>query len=171
MKLISESELVSQQLDAIALREFARLIASYFNSDNGKREDWKRKALMTAQETGNFGAFVCAYRAFPALLEGLTDVAAVDLRPFTTLVSTLDPGLAERSGLRVKARSRTSSRDPLTRREHEILNLVRQGLSNREIARTLWITESTVKVHVRHVLAKMGVRSRSEAIAASIDSD
>jgi DNA-binding CsgD family transcriptional regulator/tetratricopeptide (TPR) repeat protein len=171
MKLISESELVSQQLDAIALREFARLIASYFNSDNGKREDWKQKALMTAQETGNFGAFVCAYRAFPTLLQGLTDVAAVDLRPFTTLVSTLDPGLAERSGLRVKARSRTSSSEPLTRREQEILNLVSQGLSNREIARTLWITESTVKVHVRHVLAKMGVRSRSEAIAASIDSD
>lgn len=171
LKLISDSELVSHQLDAIALREFARLIALYFNSDNGKREDLKRKALVTAQETGNFGAFVCAYRAFPTLLQGLADLTAVDLRPFTTLVSTLDPGLAERSGLRAKTRGRTTSREPLTRREREIMDLLRQGLSNREIARTLWITESTVKVHVRHVLAKMGVRSRSEAIAASNDSD
>lgn len=49
--------------------------------------------------------------------------------------------------------------------------LIAQGLTNREIARTLWISESTVKVHVRHVLAKMGARSRTEAIAASADTD
>lgn len=69
-----------------------------------------------------------------------------------------------------RRRSRTSN-EPLTRREREVMGLIAQGLTNREIARTLWISESTVKVHVRHVLAKMGARSRTEAIAASADTD
>jgi DNA-binding NarL/FixJ family response regulator len=60
---------------------------------------------------------------------------------------------------------------PLTRREQEVFGLMCQGLANREIARTLWISESTVKVHVHHVLAKMGVRSRTEAVATALESE
>jgi DNA-binding NarL/FixJ family response regulator len=59
----------------------------------------------------------------------------------------------------------------LTRREREVLDFIRQGLSNKEIARALWIAESTVKVHVHHVLEKMGVRSRTEAVAIPPDAD
>lgn len=128
------------------------------------------RALDMSLETGNFSAFVCAYRAFPRLLEGFNELASIDTRQFTGLVSTLDPGLAEKSGLSTKSRSRTS-KEPLTRREREVMGLIAQGLTNREIARTLWISESTVKAHVRHVLAKMGARSRTEAIAASADTD
>jgi DNA-binding NarL/FixJ family response regulator len=41
--------------------------------------------------------------------------------------------------------------------------LLCQGFSNAEIARALWIEESTAKVHVLHILRKLGVRSRTEA--------
>jgi DNA-binding NarL/FixJ family response regulator len=41
-----------------------------------------------------------------------------------------------------------------------------QGRTNREIGRSLFITESTTKVHVRHILEKLGVRSRVEAVRA-----
>ena len=51
----------------------------------------------------------------------------------------------------------------LTRREEEVLQLLARGRSNREIARTLSITESTVKVHVGHILQRIGVADRTAA--------
>jgi DNA-binding NarL/FixJ family response regulator len=51
----------------------------------------------------------------------------------------------------------------ISAREKEVLDLVAQGLKNREIAHKLFITEATVKVHVRHILEKLGVKSRTEA--------
>ncbi|WP_189114766.1 helix-turn-helix transcriptional regulator [Pilimelia terevasa] len=52
----------------------------------------------------------------------------------------------------------------LTRREREVLDLVRRGLRNRDIARTLHVTENTVEYHMRHLLAKFRARSRMEVI-------
>ena len=51
----------------------------------------------------------------------------------------------------------------LTPRERDILKLIAQGLPNKLIARKLTITESTVKVHVKHLLKKMKLKSRGEA--------
>jgi two-component system nitrate/nitrite response regulator NarL len=51
----------------------------------------------------------------------------------------------------------------LTRRELQILKYLAEGLSNKQIARKLDIAESTVKVHVKHLLRKLGFRSRVEA--------
>jgi DNA-binding NarL/FixJ family response regulator len=51
----------------------------------------------------------------------------------------------------------------LSRREEEVLDLIAQGFSNKDIAKTLYISEATVKVHVRHVLEKLGVHTRTEA--------
>ncbi|MFL5944365.1 MAG: LuxR C-terminal-related transcriptional regulator [Gaiellaceae bacterium] len=55
--------------------------------------------------------------------------------------------------------------DRLTRREHEILELVAGGLSNKEIARQLSIELSTAKNHVHHILEKLGVQQRADAAA------
>jgi DNA-binding NarL/FixJ family response regulator len=55
--------------------------------------------------------------------------------------------------------------DGLTRREVEVLRLVAGGLSNREIAATLFLTEATVKTHVNHVFAKTKSRDRAQAVA------
>jgi DNA-binding NarL/FixJ family response regulator len=80
------------------------------------------------------------------------------LRPLVTY----DPKLAEKAGLNQRA-ARIVPATPLTQREAEVLDLLRQGMSNREIAQTLWIAPSTAKVHVRHIFEKLGVRSRTEA--------
>lgn len=54
-------------------------------------------------------------------------------------------------------------RRPLTAREQAVLQLVAQGLPNREVAARLGITLGTVKVHMKRVLSKLGARSRTEA--------
>jgi len=65
--------------------------------------------------------------------------------------------------LRKGDNSKTSQLAKLTSREHEILKLVSKGLSNKLIARDLCISDGTVKVHVKHILKKLNLKSRVEA--------
>ncbi|HGN1543264.1 TPA: two-component system response regulator NarL [Proteus mirabilis] len=73
---------------------------------------------------------------------------------------TLTPILAQ--SLREDRSEGERDIDQLTPRERDILKLIAQGLSNKMIARKLDITESTVKVHVKHLLKKMKLKSRVE---------
>jgi DNA-binding NarL/FixJ family response regulator len=77
---------------------------------------------------------------------------------------------------RVLAAFGASTRPPLrapdssvTPRELEVLRLVGRGMANAEIARALFISEATVKAHLGHVLAKLGLRDRPAAIVYAFD--
>lgn len=59
--------------------------------------------------------------------------------------------------------------ETLSERELELLHLVSQGMSNQEIARQLYISPNTVKVHLRNVYAKLSVRSRTEAMRVALE--
>jgi DNA-binding CsgD family transcriptional regulator len=71
------------------------------------------------------------------------------------LLHTADAFLAD-------AAARTRAQDPLTAREREVIELVAQALPNREVARMLVLSERTVESHVRSILAKTGLTSRTE---------
>lgn len=73
------------------------------------------------------------------------------------------------SALRRPEKPTNNILESLTGRELEILKLIAKGLSNKLIARELQISDSTVKVHVKHVLKKMNLRSRVEAAVWAVN--
>ncbi|MEU0309992.1 response regulator transcription factor, partial [Streptomyces cyaneofuscatus] len=67
---------------------------------------------------------------------------------------------------RLMDRMRTPA-EALTRRELEVLQLVGEGLSNLQISKKLFLSQATVKSHLVHIYAKLGVDSRTSAVAAA----
>jgi DNA-binding NarL/FixJ family response regulator len=79
--------------------------------------------------------------------------------------SVLSPSVAGR----LMGSLRSPAKEPLSQRELEVLTLVAQGNSNREAATRLFISEATVKTHLLHAYAKLGVRDRAAAVAAAFE--
>lgn len=105
-------------------------------------------------------------------------LAAADLEPEGMVLKTSDPGLLTESMDAViagerwvdpeiaertrQAKARADSAPPLTPRERELIELVRQGLRNRDIAAELGVTEGTVKVYLHAIFDKLHVENRTE---------
>jgi len=66
-------------------------------------------------------------------------------------------------------RMRTPAAEMLSAREVEVLTLVAQGAANKEVARTLYISETTVKTHLSHIFTKLGVDDRTAAVTVALD--
>ena len=117
--------------------------------------------------------FVWAYRAYPDLLRTTFMNLRIKQRIASCLVSARDEPLATRYGIDLSniAPSQRPIGNELTRRERVVLHLVAEGLSNREVACKLFISEVTVKVHLRHIFKKLGVRNRTEAACHAVYSD
>jgi DNA-binding NarL/FixJ family response regulator len=75
--------------------------------------------------------------------------------------AVLSPSVATR----LMGRLRAPAKEPLSQRELEVLGLIAQGTTNREAARQLFISEATVKTHLLHIYAKLGVNDRAAAVA------
>jgi two-component system, NarL family, response regulator LiaR len=75
----------------------------------------------------------------------------------------LDPGVAARVVEAIAQRPGEEPAENLTPRERQVLDLIARGLPNKLIARELEVSEKTVKNHVSHVLAKLGVTDRTQA--------
>ena len=103
---------------------------------------------------GGLDLLVTAYRASPELLRVLLHAASDQQRLRSLIRKVRDIDLAEFVGYQVHVSG--DRRKTLTPREREVYELLIQGLTNREIAKLLFIEESTVKVHAHHIYDKLG---------------
>jgi ATP/maltotriose-dependent transcriptional regulator MalT len=145
----------------VEARVGAAAAAAIIVLDSGTSAEGQLDRLVDeVRETGCYDVLVTAYRARPALLSALAARREKLPALFTTVANARDQAIARRAGLAVRDLER---RRDLTRRETQVLALVAEGKSNREIAELLVISEATAKLHVRHILNKLGARSRTEA--------
>ena len=102
------------------------------------------------------------------LIEGVRVVAAGD--------ALLAPSVTRRliglfvTGAHIAERGHDDRLDTLTERELEVLGLVARGMSNAEIGAALRVADNTVKTHVAHLLAKLGLRDRVHAVIFAYES-
>ena len=97
-------------------------------------------------------------RAVRAAHEGDAYLSPAVTRMVLGMVTPVEPEARREAAERLAA---------LTVREADVVHLVAEGLSNAEIARHLVVSEATVKSHVNHLLAKIGARSRAQAVSTA----
>jgi DNA-binding NarL/FixJ family response regulator len=85
---------------------------------------------------------------------------------FVAQMSSIGPTLRNLASM--AARSGPAPIERLSERESEVLELVATGLSNKEIAKRLTVSEGTIKSHVSHIMAKLRLGNRSQAVAYAI---
>jgi DNA-binding NarL/FixJ family response regulator len=122
-------------------------------------------------------SFASDDQVIPAVQAGaagylLKDVEPTGLEAAIRLVhegeALLDPQIAGRVMEEVARPSPGSDLSSLTPREREVLRLLARGLSNRELAETLVVSEKTVKTHVSSILMKLGVHDRTQAALLAV---
>jgi ATP/maltotriose-dependent transcriptional regulator MalT len=143
-------------------RLLARWIAVLCAAMLGRIEEREiEQAYAKTMSDGALDTFVFTYRLHPAILSTLGQNPAHREHLSQLLVDTNDQTLARRHGLLRRGVPR--ERKMLTPRETQVYELLGEGRSNSEIARALFISEKTAKVHVRNVLRKLGVQNRTQA--------
>jgi ATP/maltotriose-dependent transcriptional regulator MalT len=157
---LSEALRLTSVVEVQTLAATAEAIRSLTTRNAGRT---CQSAFDLAARLETWDALICGVRAMPKLLEILAANPHNHRLLLKTFQRSRDEALLKRVGLRSSGPYGRAGR--LSRREREVIELVRQGLTNREIGRMLYISEATVKVHVRHVLEKLGARSRAEAVS------
>jgi LuxR family maltose regulon positive regulatory protein len=160
LDLARDARGASRGLEASALASTTEAIIALGTGNLSGATGCISKAIATEA----WDPILIAVRAVPDLGRHIATQRATAnwLRRILTLSS--DRTLARVIGLRVPRDAKP--KQDLTPRESEVHELLAQGLTNEEIARLLYISLSTTKVHVKHIYDKLGVRSRLEAARA-----
>jgi DNA-binding NarL/FixJ family response regulator len=142
----------------------ARALALTSNAISAKRAgqvDAAESSLDAAIATGAWDPIVIAVRADSDFAKELAKSEKRSLWLKKVLTASADTSLAASLGLKIPRAAKP--KQALSPREAEVHELLVQGLTNEEIAKLLYISVSTTKVHVKHIFEKLGVHSRLEA--------
>lgn len=105
---------------------------------------------------------------FDQLLTSLDRLAAGHAAASPEILTKLVQQLRQDEAPAPPARRRGETRRELSEREREILALIAQGASNRQIAQQLYLSENTVRTHLAHILEKLGLENRVQAAAYAL---
>jgi DNA-binding NarL/FixJ family response regulator len=157
-RLADASSHVTRAIEASVLARCIRAIAALKSRDPDLTDE-VRALMSTAWDAGAVDYVVTSYRASPELLAALLRDPSTAERTGYIVARASDNDLAASIGI-----DATAVFDPvstLSARERDVYALLCEGMPNREIATRLFISHETVKVHVRHVYDKLGIRSRT----------
>ncbi|HEY6223498.1 MAG TPA: LuxR C-terminal-related transcriptional regulator [Gemmatimonadales bacterium] len=159
-QLLNQAESTSRENEARHLCGWARAMV-LLEEDSAAATTLINATFSEARAQGVLDPFVFACRVEPRILEQVREVSgsSEDVREFLSQVAEGVP-----------APQPTSVHLPteVTPREREVLSLLVKGKTNRAIAQELYVSEATVKVHVRHILEKLGVSTRTEAAVLAL---
>lgn len=115
---------------------------------------YSERALLTRGLESGAKGYVLKEASHQTLLKAIEKIAGGE--------TFIDPALIP------SMTSKKDGTDLLTQREREILQLLADGMSNADVAQQLFISQETVKSHVRHILAKLEAETRTQAVAIAL---
>jgi DNA-binding NarL/FixJ family response regulator len=161
LRSAEDAEATTIDIQTRTLASLARTISA-IKSQSSRTPELASAAVDSLLEGEDYDNLVYAYRGFPQLLPVLAasrpDIEGV-LR--TVVHNARDHRTVAAIGFEMPV---TPALSPLSTREREVYGLLCDGMTNREIADALYISEATAKAHVRHILEKLNARSRTEAV-------
>ena len=157
-------------IEALALRA----LALQAGGDTAEAVNVLARALSLAEPEGYVRVFADEGAPMAALLQRVLEAqkrGRVATPPGTQYVSRLLAALGAASAPPIPRGRAGAPVEPLSERELEVLGLIASGMSNRQIARKLFVSLSTVKTHINNVYRKLEVRTRTQAVARAGELD
>ncbi|HEX2347849.1 MAG TPA: response regulator transcription factor [Ktedonobacterales bacterium] len=163
-----EAEAVAEWVEALRPRSGVVALGA-IESPGAGRGARERALSQTAELARLVATDGLGFGALPR--DAATDEIVAAVTAAASGLTALDRGLALEAfaGLARRARAEPVSEptEPLTTREREVLQLLAQGIPNKQIAQRLSISEHTVKFHVSAIMTKLGAASRTEAVTTA----
>jgi LuxR family transcriptional regulator, maltose regulon positive regulatory protein len=163
-RLLAEAEAggrIGSQIEILLLQSLAHEALG----DSGQARIPLQRALELAEPEGYVRLFADEGAPLARLLERERDAGG----GMQTYLQRLQAAFATQLSAPPASLALQPAAEPLTAREREVLTLIAEGLSNQELAARLHLSPQTVKVHTRNIYSKLGVTSRTQAVARGRD--
>ena len=152
---------IGSQIEALLLQSLAHEALD----DRGQAHIPLQRALALAEPEGYVRLFADEGVPLARLLEREREAGG----RMQAYLQRLHAALAIQLTAHPASRALDPAAEPLTAREREVLRLIAEGFSNQELAARLHLSPQTVKVHTRNIYSKLGVASRTQAVARGRD--
>ncbi|HEU4328046.1 MAG TPA: LuxR C-terminal-related transcriptional regulator [Roseiflexaceae bacterium] len=152
---------IGSQIEALLLQSLAHEALG----DSGQARIPLQRALALAEPEGYIRLFADEGAPLARLLEREREAGG----GMQTYLQRLQAAFATQPTAHPASLALHPAAEPLTAREREVLHLIAEGLSNQELAARLHLSPQTVKVHTRNIYSKLGVASRTQAVARGRD--